>query len=454
MTIISQAEGKPWLSITEAFEIGLVLSGMVFAGILSLFGVSLVPVAILCAMVLLLWLAWRYPMKGLGCFLAFIPAYTLTFLLAKFFGPHYIGVFEGGDRVILLLFTLILWRRNGIELKLPDWMLLICFAIAVVRLLISGTVLGLLTDFNFMIAYAAGRVTVLSSEREKAWAKRAVWIVAVISVLGLVEVLYIGEAPRTVLYLAVANGGTAGQSLDAAFHADQYTGLRESATMFGPLQFAPLCMTALILWWVYCQNPVPGAMIAAGLVGSVTRSAWVGTTVALALVAVHMGQTRRLLKYGGLLLALFVAAIPILGLSDYLLSTRSGQDPSRESHQESLLGGLQYTLAHPLGTGPGSIGKWAVKQEENAAGIENTYLTIAAQYGIPALLGFAGFLVSALWRLWREHTQRAYASVGIIAGFGAVMLFAALHDVFPLACWLWFPVGVAIRSASPASQPS
>ena len=278
-----------------------------------------------------------------------------------------------------------------------------------------------------MIAYAAGRVTVLSSEREKAWAKRAVWIVAVISVLGLVEVLYIGEAPRTVLYLAVANGGTAGQSLDAAFHADQYTGLRESATMFGPLQFAPLCMTALILWWVYCQNPVPGAMIAAGLVGSVTRSAWVGTTVALALVAVHMGQTRRLLKYGGLLLALFVAAIPILGLSDYLLSTRSGQDPSRESHQESLLGGLQYTLAHPLGTGPGSIGKWAVKQEENAAGIENTYLTIAAQYGIPALISFAGFLVSALWRLWREHTQRAYASVGIIAGFGAVMLFAALH---------------------------
>ena len=448
MTILSQAERKPWLSIPRAFHVGLGLCTLAFVGILASLGVSLVPVAILGLLVLLLWLAYRYPMKGLAGFLAFIPVYTLAFLVAKFFGPHYVGFLEGSDRVVLLLFTLILWRRNGIKLKAPDWCLLTCFAIAIVRLAVSGTVLGLLTDFNFMIAYAAGRVTVLSSEREQVWAKRAVWIVAVISVLGMVEVFYIGEAPRTMLYLAVANGGTSGQSLDAAFHADQYMGLRESATMFGPLQFAPLCMTALVLWWVYCRNPIPAAMISAGLVCSVTRSAWVGTAVAFFVLAAHMEQTRRLMKYGGLLLVIFIAAIPILGLSDYLLSTKAGQDPSRESHQESLFGGLRYTLAHPLGTGPGSVGKWAVKQEDNAAGIEDTYLTLSAQYGIPALLCFVGFLGSALWLLWPHQTQRAYASVGIIVGFATVMMFVALHDVFPLACWLWFPVGVAIRSAT------
>jgi hypothetical protein len=143
---------------------------------------------------------------------------------------------------------------------------------------------------------------------------------------------------------------------------------------------------------------------------------------------------------------LFVAAIPTLGLSDFLLSTRTGDDPSRASHQESLFGGIAYTIRHPLGVGPGNIGKWAVKEDKNAPGIEDTYLTIGAQYGITALLCFVAFLISTLRLLWPMRTQLSYAAIGIIFGFGVVMIFAALHDVFPLACWLWFPVGRAIRS--------
>jgi O-antigen ligase len=224
-------------------------------------------------------------------------------------------------------------------------------------------------------------------------------------------------------------------------------GLRESATMFGPLQFAPLCMTALIVWWVYCRQPVPAAMISAGLICSITRSAWVGTAVAISVLGIIMGQSKRLLRYGALTLALFIAAIPTLGLSDYLLSTKTGEDPSRASHQESLSGGIAYTISHPLGVGPGNIGKWAVKEDKNAPGIENSYLTIGAQYGIPAVFCFAGFLVCTVRLLWPERTQLAYVAIGIVFGFGTVMVFAALHDVFPLACWLWFPVGLAIRSS-------
>src|SRR5439155_5910375 len=136
----------------------------------------------------------------LTAFLAFMPIYTLAFLLAKFFGPPYIGLLEGFDRVTLLLFTFILWRRNGLKLASPDWFLLLCLGIAVVRFFFSGTVLGLLTDFNFMIAYADGRVTNLTEQQERVWATRGVWIVAMISVLGMFEVFFIGEAPRTVLY--------------------------------------------------------------------------------------------------------------------------------------------------------------------------------------------------------------------------------------------------------------
>jgi hypothetical protein len=107
-----------------------------------------------------------------------------------------------------------------------------------------------------------------------------------------------------------------------------------------------------------------------------------------------------------------------------------------------------YVITHPLGVGPGNVGKWAVKADSNAVGIEDTYLTLSAEYGIPALLCFVGFLYSLVRTLREQKTNLAFAAIGIIVGFGTVMMFAALHDVFPLACWLWFPVGLAVRSAS------
>jgi O-antigen ligase len=333
-------------------------------------------------------------------------------------------------------------------LETPDWLLLTCFLFAIAHFLISGGLVGLLTDFNFMIAYFAGRVTVLSSGRERLWAKRAVWIVAIVAVLGMVEVFFIGEAPRTLLYLSLGGSGTQNGALDNAFHGTSYTGLRESATMFGPLQFAPLCMAALVLWWVYCRNPVPAAMIGAGLICSLTRSAWVGSAAAISVLAVRMDQTRRLLRYGALLAAMFVVAIPLLGLSDYLFSVKSGEDPSAQGHRISILEGLRFVAQHPMGTGPGSVGRWAVRNDTNALGIENTYLTIAGEYGVAALLCFVGFLVSCVRKAWRQRTRRSYTAIGLIVGFAMVMMFAALHDVFPLACWLWFPVGLAIRSVS------
>lgn len=435
------------IPLARAFRTGILACALVSLALLGIFGVPLVPVALAVVSGTLLWLAFRYPMVGLGAVLVSMPIYPLAFLLAKFFGPSYIGLFEGADRVLLLLFTFILWLRNGVKLRLPDWLLLGCFALAAVHLIFAGTLIGLLSDFNFIIAYFAGRVTILTVKQEKLWAKRAVGTVAVLAVLGMTEVFYIGEGPRTLLYLSVAQGGTQDGALDAAFHGDSYSGLRESATMFGPLQFAPLCMAGLLIWWVYFRNPIPGAMICAGLICSVTRSAWVGTTAAVILVAVIMRQQRRLLRYGALAVGLFLAAIPILGLGDYLFSTRTGQDLSAQGHRDSILEGAQYVAQHPLGVGPGNVGKWAVKEDNNAVGIEDTYLTIAAEYGIPALFCFVGFLGSAVRMLWRERTTRSFVAIGIVVGFGTVMTFAALHDVFPLACWLWFPVGLAIRSS-------
>jgi len=421
---------------------------VLLVAILGAFGVSLTPIILLASAGTFIWLTFRYPIRGLGLFLAVIPAFTLVFLIAKFFGPPYVGLLEGADRAVLLLLVFALCWKNGIKLTTPDWLLIGCFVLAALHLLTGGSLLPLLADFNFTIAYAAGRFASLTSVQEQRWAHRAIWIVAALAVFGMIEVFVIGEAPRTLLYLAVARGGTQRGALDNAFHGAGYAGLRESSTMFGPLQFAPLCMLGLILWWVYSRKPVPGVMIAAGLICTVTRSAWVGTAIAVSVLAVIMGKTKWLLRFGGLMLVLFIAAIPILGLTDYLQSARAGDDPSAQGHLESVVDGITYTIHHPFGVGPGNAGKFAVQDESNAFAVENSYLTFAAEYGVITTILFCAFLATTVHTLWKRREPVAYAAIGSVIGFSAVMMFAALHDVFPLACWLWFPVGLAIRSAS------
>ncbi len=187
-------------------------------------------------------------------------------------------------------------------------------------------------------------------------------------------------------------------------------------------------MVALIIWWVYCRNRLPAAMICAGLICSVTRSAWMGTALAIAVLAVIMRvKRRRFYACAGIGVALFAASIPLLGLGDFLLSTKAGEEPSAQGHQESLLDGLDFVLGHPLGSGPGNYDRPAASNHPvvstlNAPFIENSYLMLASEYGIVPGLCFLGFLVTALVVSRQERMLQGYTSVGILVGFGAAML--------------------------------
>lgn len=440
-------EGNPFASLFGISSLILILLSAFFLHVLGLSLAIFVP---LLGAAISLWVVVRHPLGSLGGFLAIMSVFPIATILGEYFGPHWMAWGSACSRIVLVLLICLLWRRNGLKLAAPDWFALACFAFAFVRMVFGGTLISLLADFNCMIAYAAGRMTVLTVNQEQRWARRAVWIVAILSVLGMTEVFIFGEGPRAMLYSSVADlMTTEGGALNAVFHAEGFAGLRESATMLGPLTFGALCMVGLILWWVYSRNPLSGIMIAAGLVCSVTRSAWLGTTLAIFLLAVLLKQTQRFFLYAGLGLTLLIVSMPLLGLGDYLSIAKSGEDYSTQGHRESILNGVEYVLNHPFGSGAGSVGFYASAMQNNSYGVffESTYLTIAAEYGIPAILCFLGFLVSALRMTWRERTQLGYAAVGILVGFGAVMMFAPLHLDFPLATWIWFPIGLAIRTS-------
>jgi len=428
-----------------AISVCALASLCLLAGLLYAIGISPIPLVLLSIGALTIALAYQNTTYCLGVFLFIMPMFTLMFLLAKFFGPSYIGKLEGSERGVLLILTVFLAVRNSLRLVTADFLVLACFFFCLVRLALDGSALALVADFGFMVVYFAGRLTRLTEEQQERWARIAVWIVAIIAVAGLFEVFALGAGPRTILYLRVAEGSTDnGVALNASFRASGFSGLRESGTMLGPLQFGPLCMVALILWWVYSRKPLPGAMILAGLVCSLTRSAWVGTLVAILLLAIMMRQLRKLALYGAIALALLVAAIPFIGIGDYISKNRDKSDVSADQHKNSVQQGLLFVMEHPLGAGSDNVGRQALKTNDNATYFENAYLTLAGGYGIPMVLGLLAFIAELLRLGVRAKNKLGYAVFGILAGFSVELTTVTLHDVFPLACWIWFPAGLLV----------
>ena len=431
--------------MVSPFRVSCVVVVLILAACLSILESSLLVLVPLVGGALL-WAVVRHPTAALGIVLAYMPLDFMAIALGKFLGlPHMTLVSVCDKELVLLLLAFILWRQNGFKAVAPDWFLVACFFLALISTAFVGTLGGLALDLDFIIPYAVGRVTILAAEQESVWSGRAVWILAGISLLGMIEVFALGAIPRTVLYTAVDSEVQGGQLTDP-FRGTGLVNLREAATMVGPNGFAALCMIVLVIWWVYFRNPVPAVIVGAGLICSVTRSAWMGTVLAVVFVAITMGQMKRLCMYAGLVGALFLASIPVLGLSDYLHYNKTRQDDSAEYHRNEILSGLKYDADHPFGSGNIKISPVLTKENDNALYFETTYPAFAAAYGIAPALCFLGFLCSSLRLLWRNQNRLAYAAMGILVGMCVVMTFTNSLIDRRLIVWAWFPIGLAIRS--------
>jgi hypothetical protein len=384
----------------------------------------------------------RRPTFALGILLAQMPFNYLGIMLGYFFGLPLMTLFSSFKDIGLLLVSCVLWKKNGLRLCTADKFLAGFVLLAVFHTLAGGGILkGLQYDLEFVLPYFAGRVAILSLRQQEFWARVAVWIIAVVAVLGMIEVFFLGPGPRTIFYTSLSGE----EELSAPFHAGGFEGLRASSTMVGPLEFATLCMVGLIIWWVYSKNPLPAGLIAAGLICSVTRSATLGTAGAISLLAYRLNQGKRFLVYSIVGVLLLLAAIPIVGLNDYLSISAKAQDLSAETHRNEILEGVRYVIIHPLGTGPGSVGPLAFQRNPDALQIEDTYLAFSAQYGFFTAICFIGFLWSAFRSVWRNNTRLGHLATGILVGFSLVMVVLLIHQDFRLACWVWFPVGLAIN---------
>ena len=182
---------------------------------------------------------------------------------------------------------------------------------------------------------------------------------------------------------------------------------------------------------------VAGALIAAGLILSFSKGAWVAGLAGLAIAALlapYRLRGRNLVAVVGI--ALSALLVPHVRRVPELVLSRWTSAASVISNQERLkyaVVGFALIREHPLG-GVG-LEQFARAYREETRSVDgpddphNAYLLIASELGLPALalfLVFLGALMAASVQAWRSgHPSSAAGVLGALTALAVLQLFSA-----------------------------
>jgi len=212
--------------------------------------------------------------------------------------------------------------------------------------------------------------------------------------------------------------------------------------MFGLLLIVVYRKELSRIWWLAA---VP---IFTGLLICLTRGAWLGLVLGAGILALRHGFKLKfaLLSVAALLAVLALA--PVLGMEDFLAATGSGQDTSLVYHQANIQESAQSILAHPLGSGPGTVGPRASERHGQAYNVDGGYLTFGLEYSI--LAPFVLFLFYALCtaNCWHDYSGLGDLALVMISNTAVFQVFMTLQIDFNLSSWMLLPVGMSVRQAA------
>jgi O-antigen ligase len=170
---------------------------------------------------------------------------------------------------------------------------------------------------------------------------------------------------------------------------------------------------------------MPALLVALAL--TLTRSAWVGTFVGLAVL--FSLRDFRMLAVLPIVAAVFVALAPA-SVTDRVYSMFDVNDPSNRDRVAMMHSGLHIVRDHPLtGVGPNMVPRVYAQYRDplavNATNphLHNVPLQIAAERGLPALGAWIWFLAVALRDLWRRFrgSEMPSLAAGALAALAAML---------------------------------
>jgi O-antigen ligase len=182
--------------------------------------------------------------------------------------------------------------------------------------------------------------------------------------------------------------------------------------------------------WMWPAIVMPALLVA--LVLTFTRSAWVGASVAIAVLLLM--KDFRLIGALPVLIAIGIAIAPPQ-VTQRFYSMFDLKDPTSRDRVAMVREGIRMITADPLtGMGPNMVEKVYIRFRDPEAiervnpHLHNVPMQIAAERGLPALAAWLWFVASAgggLWGLFRRGRHRFLAAVGLgaIAGMLAAGFF-------------------------------
>lgn len=212
---------------------------------------------------------------------------------------------------------------------------------------------------------------------------------------------------------------------------------RAQSTMRGPNPLGAYLIPVILLLgaglikfrayrWQFATGIIAAMTV---LFGTYSRSAWIGTALAVGLLAGwQLGKRWKMLSLGlgAVLLLLGAGGVYVLRDNDYVQNIvfHSSEDSpsavsSNEQRANALLSGMKDIITHPLGRGIGSAGPASYYNQSGGRLSENFYLQIGQELGVLGLGLYIAVTVVIIRRLWvlRQHivVQVALAAfIGLI----------------------------------------
>ncbi len=328
----------------------------------------------------------------------------------------------------------------------------------------SAIAAGLLMNLRFVAIFLLAMLVAASGDRwvEKVKKWLEPWLFVTTIFLAVLAIAQVTVIPKEFL---AQFGYDKNTTIAPYISVDNTDALRAFATMRGPNTLGsylilPLMLAALAMWREP-RNLLAGLALGLGSVAMVmtsSRSAWLGVSVALAVLVVLSEPFKKLLT-GTLWLIiplvslgfifLWVAAnVPALRLAVFHSSNGdlSLTEGSIDKHWQATVKGATDAWQHPLGQGIGVSGPASFYNTNDTARIpENYFVQLAQEVGIVGLglfLAICSMIAYKLWQLRKQAWPRVLLASFI--GLGVVNLFLHGWSDDPTAMTWWAIAGLFV----------
>lgn len=324
---------------------------------------------------------------------------------------------------------------------------------------LPAAILGIFLDLRYIVFFL---LIYMLSKYQHSLERRWLWVVLaggiIVSVFAVLQYTVLPHDILTHVGYSAATIDPVETINDTPGYVRVFSFLRGPNALGAYLVVISTLLVVLRRWWARRLVWALALSVSLGaLLFSFSRSAWIGTAVALGVIVVLHLRTKRQWYYAlglgvvGLiiLMGLYGVTRHNIAVQNTLYHTSDASTARTSSNSQRLLAwrtAAKAVIRQPFGNGVGSAGPASVHNTKAPTKIsENYYLQVAQETGWAGFLVYAMLLIAVAVTLWRQRDDTlSRALFASLLGLLVVSLFSHAWSDESLAFTWWGLAGLAI----------